>query len=259
MFYKLKILASNSSLGKRIIRKLNKLTGRNNGALNANLIKKYASGKSFADIGALWGVDGLNSFLAEDSGATRVVAVDIYPASTKFLEEKKNRNSAVEFIEGDINLSETTEKIGLCDVIFCSGVLYHTPDPVHLLTRLRSICKETLILNTSSIPEIPGLKNGAIFYPFLNEKQRKIWDRGIGSQKAITGSYEPESGYGNWFWGLTPSSLESMLKCAGFEVEERYVYQFNSIFVCRAVTVKFTASSGEWTTPKDEKSLKFIR
>ena len=89
MFYKLKILASNSSLGKRIIRKLNKLTGRNNGALNANLIKKYASGKSFADIGALWGVDGLNSFLAEDSGATRVVAVDIYPASTKFLEEKK--------------------------------------------------------------------------------------------------------------------------------------------------------------------------
>ena len=54
-------------------------------------------------------------------------------------------------------------------------------------------------------------------------------------------------------------SLESMLKCAGFEVEERYVYQFNSIFVCRAVTLKFTASSGEWTTPKDEKSLKFIR
>ncbi len=259
MFYKLKILASNSSLGIRIIRKWKKLAGLKDGEINANLIKKYSPGKSFADIGALWGVDGQNSFLAEESGATRVVATDVYPASAKFLEEKRRINSSVEFIEGDINLSETSGKIGPCDIVFCSGVLYHTPDPVHMLARLRSITKETLILNTSSIPEMPGIKNGAVFYPFLSENQRKIWNRGIGSQKAITGPYEPESGYGNWFWGMTPSSIESMLKCAGFEVMERHISQFFSVFVCRAVEIKFTASSGEWNTPKDKEFLKFRR
>ena len=259
MFYKWKVLTLNNSFLKRVVRKINTLIGQKNNIDNITLVRTYVPKKSFADIGCLWGVNGLNSFIAEEVGATRVVGVDVYPANKEFVEEKKKRNSKVEFIEGDINSLDTTNKIGLCDVVLCSGVLYHTPDPVHLLTRLRSICRETLILNTASIPEIPGIQNGAVFYPFLKESQRNIWNQGIGSQKAITGPYEPESGYGNWFWGLTPSSLESMLKCAGFEVEERYVYQFNSIFVCRAVTLKFTASSGEWTTPKGADSLKFRR
>ncbi|MDP3958356.1 MAG: class I SAM-dependent methyltransferase [bacterium] len=260
LFYKLRVLALNHPFLKRIFRKLNKIFdcgGADDLFDNGTLIKKYAGGGSFADIGALWGIDGGNSFLAEESGATRVVAVDVYPASEKFIAEKARRNSKVEFIEGDVNLASTTGKIGECDVVFCSGVLYHTPDPFHLLTRLRSICRGTLILNTASIPELPGIRNGAVFYPFLSDSQRKIWNRHIGSQKAITGPYEPESGYGNWFWGLTPSTLGSMLRLAGFEVMERYVSPFRSVMVCRATRLKFEAASGEWTTPKGADSLKF--
>lgn len=252
MFYKLSVhFSKRYSLVQRIRRKLKKIFGAQPEINNVDLVKKYSNGKSFADIGALWGVDGLNSFVAEESGATRVVALDIYPASHKFLAEKKRRNSHVEFVQGDINLTETTQKIGKVDVVLCSGVLYHTPDPVHLLTRLRTITKEILILNTSSIPEIHGLKNMAVFYPFLAENQRRIWNRGIGSQKAITGPYEPQEGYGNWFWGMTPSCLESMLQCAGFEVTEKHITAFNSIFICKAVELKFRAESGEWNTPKD--------
>lgn len=200
----------------------------------------------------MWGVDGSNSFLAEESGATDVKAVDVYPASEKFLEERKARNSSVQFVRGDINLPETSEKLGMPDVVLCSGVLYHTPDPFRLLTRLRAICKETLILNTQSIPEMHGIRNAAVFYPYLSEEQRRIWDRGVGNQKAIRGPYEPENGYGNWFWGMTPSSIESMLRCAGFEVKERFVSPFTCTFVCRAVAPQFVADSGEWTVPEDE-------
>ena len=257
MFYKWRVLALNNLFLKRVIRKINLLIGGKNKVDNVSLVRKYAPKKSFADIGSLWGVNGLNSFVAEEVGAKRVVSVDVYQANKEFLEEKKKRNSKVEFVEGDINLSETTKKIGVCDVVLCSGVLYHTPDPVHLLTRLRSITGETLILNTASIPEMPGIRNGAIFYPFLSAEQRKIWNRKIGSQKSITGPYEPEEGYANWFWGLTPSVLESMLSCVGFEVTKRYITPFNSIFICKAVAVKFTASSGEWTAPKSGDSLKF--
>lgn len=261
MFYKLFILLRTQKLLKRLIRKTKTIFGTNKSLkeTSANLIRKYSPNKSFVDIGALWGVDGMNSFIAEESGATRVVATDIYPASQKFLENKKNKNSKVNFVQGDINMKKTLEQIGLSDVVFCTGVLYHTPDPIHLLSQLHSICKETLILGSASIPEMPGIKNGTVFYPFLSEKQRRIWNLGVGSQKAITGPYEPEEGYANWFWGFTPSALESMLQCAGFEVIERHIWPFVSIFVCKTVNRKFLATSGEWTTPNDADFLKLKR
>ena len=101
------------------------------------------------------------------------------------------------------------------------------------------------------------MKNVAVFYPYLSESQRKIWIRGSGTQRAITGPYEPEEGYANWFWGMTPSCIESLLNVAGFEVKEHYVFKFRTVFVCQTVPVKFVPESGEWTTPKDENSLKF--
>lgn len=261
MFYKLSVLALNNRFLKRIIRKSGKIVlGKDvvsDSFDNAGLVRKYATGKSFADIGALWGVHGANTFAAEEAGSTRSVAVDVYPETPEFIAEKKKRGSRVEFVHGDINSNETTQKIGQCDVVLCAGVLYHTPDPIHMLMRLRSITKETLILNTASIPERRGMKNTAVFYPYLSENQRAIWNRGIGTQAGITGPYEPLAGYANWFWGMTPSCIESLLNVAGFEVTERYIFKFRTVFVCRAIPVQFAPSSGEWTTPKDETSLKF--
>jgi hypothetical protein len=207
----------------------------------------------------LWGVDGLNTFIAEEVGAKKSIAVDVYPESQKFLEEKKRRNSKVEFVLGDINSNETTKKIGVCDVVLCAGVIYHTPDPLHMLMRLRAITGQTLLLNTASIPEIFGIRNGAVFYPYLPENQRRVWNRGIGSQKAITGPYEPNEGYANWFWGMTPSCIESLLNVAGFEVVEKYVFNFRTVFVCLAVEPKFAPESGEWNYPKDPQNSKFIK
>lgn len=259
MLYKLSVLARNNSLIKRVIGKASKLAGKGSPITNGKLVRKYVPGKSFADIGCMWAINGLNSFIAEEVGATDVIAVDVYPESKEFLAEKAKRNSRIRFVRGDVNLLQTTESIGKADVVLCGGVLYHTPDPVHLLIRLRSICNETLILNTCSIPEVPGLKNAAIYYPYLDEKQRKIWNRGIGTQMAVTGPYEPENGYGNWFWGMTPSCIESLLRCAGFEVKERYIYPFECVFVCDAAPVRFLAESGEWITPQDEEFIQFTR
>ena len=248
MLYKLSLLALNTPLVRRAVRSFRKVAWWRPLVDNAALITRHAPGKSFADIGCMWGIEGANSFLAEASGATRTVAVDVYPESEAFLAQKQQRNSAVQFVSGDIHLRETVEKLGVLDVVLCSGVLYHTPDPFHLLRQLRTICGETLILSTQSIPEMHGIRNAAIFYPFLPEAQRRIWDRGVGNQKGIRGPYEPESGYGNWFWGMTPSAIESMLRCAGFEVQERHVAPFSCIFVCRTTPPRFVAESGAWVT-----------
>ncbi len=60
-------------------------------------------------------------------------------------------------------------------MVLCSGVLYHTPDPIYMLMRLKAITGETLILNTASIQEMTGIRNGAFFYTYLDEEQRNIW------------------------------------------------------------------------------------
>lgn len=249
--YTLYVRTINQRFLKRVVRKLGKIVfGKDfisDNFENKILIKKYVDGKTFVDIGALWGVHGENTFYALDQGASKAVAMDVYDETEKFKNEKEKYGQKILFVKGDINSEETIQKVGEQDVTLFSGVLYHTPDPLHMLVNVRRITKETLILNSASIPEVPGMKNVAVFYPHLNASQRAMWTRGIGNQKAITTPYEPDAGYGNWFWGMTPSAIESMLMCAGFEVVERYVYNFRTVFVCKTIPSTLQLSSGPWT------------
>ena len=205
-------------------------------------IRKHAPGHSFADIGCMWGVNGDYAFLAEECGATEVKAVDVFGPTPEFETKKRERNSSVEFILGDACSSETIARVGVVDVVFCAGVLYHHPSPFDLLIALRRMCSKTLILRTSTIPEIKGLANGAVFYPMLSPQERELWDLrglGVGRQVGITEGFEPRQGYGNWFWGLTPSCLASMLETAGFKVEHRATEPFAQTFVCSVVSSPF--------------------
>lgn len=201
-------------------------------------IRRHAPGKSFADIGCMWGVNGEYAFVAEASGATRVVGVDVFGPTPEFEEKKRERGSNVEFVLGDIASPATLAKIGQVDVVFCAGVLYHHPSPFDLLVALRRICGETLILRTSTIPEVRGLPNAAVYFPMLDAKGRELWNLkslGLLHQAGISSEFQPADGYGNWFWGLTPSCLESLLKTAGFRVDLRATEAFAQTVICTAV------------------------
>jgi hypothetical protein len=201
-------------------------------------IRSHAPGKSFADIGCMWGVNGEYAFIAEEAGATRVVGVDVFGPTPEFEATRTTRGSRVEFVLGDVSRVETLARIGRVDVVFCAGVLYHHPSPFELLVALRRICGETLILRTSTIPEVRGLPNAAVYFPMLTEQGRALWNlKGLGvlHQAGISNEFQPSDGYGNWFWGLTPSCLESLLKTAGFRVDFRATEAFAQTVVCTAV------------------------
>ena len=201
-------------------------------------IRNHAPGRSFADIGCMWGVNGRYSFLAEDAGATSVKAVDVFGPTPEFERERIARNSRVEFLLGDITAADTLEAIGKVDVVFCAGVLYHHPSPFDLLVALRRMCRDTLILRTSTIPEVRGLPNAAVYFPMLDAKARELWNLtslGLLHQAGISNEFQPSEGYGNWFWGLTPSCLESLLKTAGFRVDFRATEAFAQTMICTAV------------------------
>jgi hypothetical protein len=146
------------------------------------------------------------------------------------------------FVLGDITSRRTIERIGEVDVVFCAGVLYHHPSPFDLLVALRRICRQTLILRSSTIPEVRGLKNAAVFWPMMDERSRAFWSLralGLQHQAGITDEFRPTVGYGNWFWGLTPSCLESLLHTAGFRVEQRATEAFAQTVVCAVTSTPF--------------------
>jgi hypothetical protein len=50
----------------------------------------------------------------------------------------------------------------------------------------------------------------------------------------LTTPFDPAQGYGNWFWGITPSALLGMLGAAGFEPERVLRSPFHLTVVARA-------------------------
>jgi 2-polyprenyl-3-methyl-5-hydroxy-6-metoxy-1,4-benzoquinol methylase len=205
-------------------------------------IRNYVKGNSFVDIGCMWGVNGDYAFIAEEAGATLVKGVDVFGPTPEFLEKKQARNSSVEFILGDAAHPDTISRVGQMDVVFCAGVLYHHPSPFDLLVALRRMCRKNLILRTSTIPEIGGLPNAAVYYPMLKAEAARLWNLsslGLLNQVGISDGFEPEEGYGNWFWGMTPSCVGALLATAGFRIEFQFTEPFAQTFICTAVDMPF--------------------
>jgi 2-polyprenyl-3-methyl-5-hydroxy-6-metoxy-1,4-benzoquinol methylase len=208
----------------------------------ADYVRRFAPGNSFADIGCMWGVNGQLSFLAEEVGARGVKGVDVFGPTPEFEHTRHERNSAVEFVLGDCTQPETIGRIGATDVVLCAGVLYHHPAPFDLLVALRALCRKTLILRTSTIPEMAGLPNFAVFFPMLSAEHRALWNLsslGLLHQVGISGAFDPHQGYGNWFWGLTPSALRSLVETAGFRVDHVATEAFAQTLVCTPVESAF--------------------
>lgn len=257
MLYHWKLRALKSIRGNRWWRRWSARRGEVVGSYGdlPRYVRSFAPGRSFADVGCMWGVNGEYAFLAEEAGATEAVGVDVFGPTPEFSQRHAERQSRVRFVLGDVTAPDTLAEIGQVDVVLCAGVLYHHPSPFDLLVALRRICRQTLILRTSTIPEVDGLPQAAVYYPMLDAEARRLWNLkslGVGRQAGITEAFDPREGYGNWFWGLTPSCVRALLETAGFRVEKRATEAFAQTFVCTAVEPPFLH---ELPTPSSARQL----
>jgi tRNA (mo5U34)-methyltransferase len=153
------------------------------------------SGKTVLDVGA-W--DGFFSFEAERRGASRVLATDSFSWSgegwgTKdgFELARRTLGSRVEDRELDV-LDLSPETVGVFDVVFFLGVLYHMKHPLLALERVSSVTRELLIMSTF-VDATWTRRPAAAFYPRA----------------------EANSDPTNW-WGPNPGAVVAMLETAGF-------------------------------------------
>jgi SAM-dependent methyltransferase len=197
------------------------------------LVRRLAAGRSFADVGCMWGVDGAMAFLAEETGATSVTAVDLMPASHRFEAERARRESKVRFIQGDIHDERVTGMIGRHDLVWCSGVLYHSPNPLLTLARLHEITGEFLVLATETIPEVPGLAQACVFLPGLSDADRRLHASARPGVRAagISSPFERAQAYETWWWGLSRSAVRGMLHAGGFDVIEEHGGPLHATFL----------------------------
>jgi hypothetical protein len=189
-------------------------------------IEQHAPGRSFADIGGLYNIHGEIAFLAESVGATPVTLFDAGDSRlTKFPQERDARGSQVRFVQGDLEDPLSMDEVGVHDIVWCCGVLYHTPNPFVQLMHLRRITRGLLYLGTYSLPEIPGVEQACIFYPYLSEGSRTEHALAHDNAPAKLGigtpiEERPMRGHANFWWGITRSALFAMLRAARFEVVE---------------------------------------
>lgn len=191
-------------------------------------IKRHARGRSFADIGGLFAVHGERALLAEAAGAEPVTLFDAGDVRySEFPRKSEKRGSEIRVVQGDLEDPVAIREIGEHDIVWCTGVIYHTPNPVRQLMHLREITRELLYLGTHTIPELPGVRNGCVYYPMLDEASRAAYASAHYKPDdclAIGTPFDdrPMTGHGNFWWGLSLSALEAMLATARFEVVERW-------------------------------------
>ncbi len=219
-------------------------------AIRLAWVRAHAPGRSFADIGGLFKLVGDMAFLAEEVGATEVTLFDVgdpdlisegHPEWGSFEQKKAARGSKVRYVQGDLEDPASPGRIGVHDLVFFSGVLYHTPNPMLQLLQLRQITGELLYLSTLTIPEVPGFPQACIYYPYLDEDARAPYRAGYGWAGDLLGigtpvDERPMYGFGNCYWGMTRSALRAMLRTARFEVVEEQalsVAPFATEYVCR--------------------------
>lgn len=200
------------------------------------LVARLAAGRSFADIGCMWGVDGAIAFAAEAAGAAPVTGLDLMGPTAGYLAEHERRASRVRFVQGDLHDPAVLEQVGSHDVVWCSGVIYHAPHPLLTLQRLGAIVVETLILSSETLPEVPGLPQACVFLPGLDARHRAALAGGrSGTLWGLTSPFDPQRGYGNWYWGLTRSALRAMVAVAGLEVVEEHGGPMHATLVTRRI------------------------
>jgi hypothetical protein len=168
------------------------------------------AGRSFADIGAMWKVGGAVAIAAKRAGATQVTAVDLMPGTAEL------DQAGVRFVQGDLHDPATIERVGVHDVVWCSGVLYHAPHPLLTLERLRAITGERLVLATETLP-LPGRL--AAFAP-------PRW-----AHPGRPEPLDPATGYSGWWWLPTPAAVRAMLEASGFRVAGETRRRFHRTFL----------------------------
>jgi hypothetical protein len=196
------------------------------------------------DVGGLWGTRNEKVSVALKAGARGATMADIAPLEHSLWSDfdahcRQLGVSGYGRVQLDV-VEPPADCSGLVhDVVHCSGIIYHVPDPYRMVANLRKLTREHLILTSMVVPERIDNDAGTlafpadqgIFVPSLRESTRAVvaahFDE-LGLSVAAINRPLDESwrwpdetpNYGPWWWLMSPEFLRGLLTVAGFAVED---------------------------------------
>ncbi len=199
-------------------------------------IGELVEGRSFIDVGGLWGTKQEMVTHAALKGASRAVMSDAMLFSSewwgKFEERCAERGvTNYEKIVHDITRRDTFERLGRFDVVHCTGVLYHVPDVISTLANLVAITNEYLYFGSQVVPKEITNSEGTLIVEddcplcvaWASDEKLRIVKKHyeeMGVTRGVVGVTEEAeffcgdaltAKFGPWWWLLTK---ENMLRLA---------------------------------------------
>lgn len=204
-------------------------------------IKKYAKGRTFVDVGGLWGTVNEKVSVATKAGARSVSLVDITPQDHRMWGDVREHCatlgvSGYSEITANLDDGDLPQRIGTFEFVHCSGIVYHCPNPIQTLNRLHSLTERYLLLGSMTVPQKVVGKAGTLsfdkgfclFLPGISGLEKDIVAdhfevRGVRVHNIAPGLlarwYENgQASYEPWWWLWTPETLAAMVEAANFRV-----------------------------------------
>ena len=196
---------------------------------------------SFADVGGLWGTVNEKISVAALAGASSTTMIDIQPERNSLWEAfyKRCKEKGVicnKSIVANLDSPDFVARAGQYDVVHCSGIIYHCPNPLYSVSQLVKITKKYLILASTSIPITISNKDGsikmednsALLVSAMTDTQKRVVNRyfsevgadnilPIGQTQSVMGSDQGVI-YTPWWYLFTANYIAGMLKACDAKV-----------------------------------------
>ena len=218
-------------------------------------IRDAVFGKDFADVGGLWGLANEKVSCAAKACARSTTMIDITALDDELWRQFRERcdesgAGSCRCLSMNVLDDDLVKVAGQFDVVHCSGLLYHCPEPIRVLVRLREMCRGTLLLGSTVIPStlrdemgpIGCAPGGALFVPALSAEQRlraADYFRQVGAktmQGLDTEEDWDQQTYHPWWWLFTRDHVRALIEVAGFVVTDTYTTWEERVVYFRAVT-----------------------
>lgn len=204
-------------------------------------IEQYAKGRTFVDVGGLWGTVNEKVSVATKAGASSVAMIDVQPKYSQPWQDcrehcRKLGVSGYKEFTGNRDNIDLPRETGTFEFVHCSGVVYHCPNPIWTLRRLHALTEKYLLVGSMTVPEHVTGKTGTLhfdtgsclFIPGMSREQKQIVSDHYGAFGIRLANVSPdmdwpwyhngEPNYAPWWWLWTGATLAGLVRGAGFRV-----------------------------------------
>jgi ubiquinone/menaquinone biosynthesis C-methylase UbiE len=201
-------------------------------------IRMVAKGLSFCDVGGLWGTVNERVSVAAAAGASSMTMLDVSPFANPLWDKFEARMQDLGIreygrVSANVDDADLAERAGSFDVLHCSGLLYHCPNPLYSLAQLRRITRQYLVLTSIVVPEriendagvLETHSGQAVFVPYIDGQPRAVLREHLTSLgiKGVRGvdrdaAHWGVDDYASWWWVPAVETLRRWIESAGFKV-----------------------------------------